>query len=1137
MSLKGSDPPALTGHDSQRSINLTRYITLEKAQGLPNCFLKFLTDPEKEASRFGDLAEVAKLDLAPGGRFEQEFRLKVEPALDCEYSESVHKELLRLFKSLIEFRAAELHAAARGDYDTAISLQLRTRQVQSKYETILQYCCVRTLVLSAEDFSRISPFVNGKGNLPDELPEDIRAIGVFPSTSILMIDGLPFVHSLMSAPSTRNVELRVRIPVQASLEDWGCAPAKGAVLPPDSSHICRRILSGTLFLLGLALFVGAAVVPTDWEDIYDPPESGLVGRFFTAYHAPFTIPGCINATIAAVEQDDPTGEIAWAQETLADCSFGIPIRAIMVAGGAGLWGIAVSTWWSASVLARSRGSADMSDASVRVFQATRAYLRPAGIATAVMAGLGAVLALGVADRIGRKPWRPDVCVSVLIGAGLSWLAGYLAVQSAVEASSRVAAVVWMQGNLNGMSHGVRVTFQNGASSGLVAVAFSIAGSAFCYGATANAQSVVGFALGTCLTCVAGRTAAGICSAGLRQAVRRCTKHKVGARQTTGHSAVIDAVVATSIFLIDILGGVSDTAETAACVLAAGVVLGTLEFGTHGANFALLAAAVGIFASILTVSWMWIPDKRREDEPMSSRMARALSCNVLLGRLVVFFGLFVLVFVVLKDPASDLVDAAGSQREPAWRLCACVTLGILLGVLAGRVTKRFTNVDHAPAQTVARASTSGVSVELLRGLGCALHGSYVNLIVLGLVVILAHELAGWFGVAMAARGAVTLSPVVHAAMTCVPVGLAAEFCSMLCPVVPKWVRPVLRDIEDIGYKYATAEKGLKHVSASIVSLSLVAAFGAEANVFSADLVSPQVMAGVFFGVLFPYGLGALMSVAIAAAANRTEKEIRAQVQEVSLQQGHSMQQGHSSGSEEGAFIDDAEALDKACARILKVGAWSSLGWLIPILSAAVALPVGIGLFLGSTFLYSALVAGVLSNAAFGMQYGTAGRMWNSVFRWLDKGGYQSAMPKRDEEGRLHLFRGIVLDEKVTHGPGSTGHTSASECDWVGAPLRDAVVPGLSSMIKLTACWALVVGRNMDERWDKYWVGLIVVGILCVTLVAMHFLKKLCCSSKEDVRGSYETEPQYIPEVEDQHHDVEDQEMDEVPEPAGEPQEDK
>jgi K(+)-stimulated pyrophosphate-energized sodium pump len=178
----------------------------------------------------------------------------------------------------------------------------------------------------------------------------------------------------------------------------------------------------------------------------------------------------------------------------------------------------------------------------------------------------------------------------------------------------------------------------------------------------------------------------------------------------------------------------------------------------------------------------------------------------------------------------------------------------------------------------------------------------------------------------------------------------------------------------------------------------------------NIISPQVLVGLFIGVLLPFVFASFAIRAVGKAAFKIVEEVRRQFREI---------KGIMTGK---GKPDYSKAID-----IATVAAQKEM--IIPGI-LPVVVPIFLGLTLGVESVAAFLIGVTLSGFILAMQMNTGGAAWDNAKKYIEEG---------------HMG-----------GKGSEAHKAAVTGDTFGDPLKDTAGPSLHVLVKLVNTVCLVFG---------------------------------------------------------------------------------
>jgi K(+)-stimulated pyrophosphate-energized sodium pump len=299
---------------------------------------------------------------------------------------------------------------------------------------------------------------------------------------------------------------------------------------------------------------------------------------------------------------------------------------------------------------------------------------------------------------------------------------------------------------------------------------------------------------------------------------------------------------------------------------------------------------------------------------------------------------------------------------------------------------------------------------------------VPAIVVVVAMWLANDLAGTYGVALAAVGMLSTLGITLATDAYGPVADNAGGIAEQAHLDPQ-VRERTDALDSLGNTTAATGKGFAIGSAVLTALALMAAYsvvvdnlneakaldeGLEFVKITFDLSNVNVLMGLFVGSLTPFLFAALTMQAVGRTAMAMVNEVRRQFREIT-------------GLLEGtAEADYARAVD-----ISTTGAMREM--ILPGV-LAVAAPISVGAILGAEALGGLLIGSISTGFLLAVMMANAGGAWDNAKKFIEAGAHG--------------------------GKGSAPHAAAVVGDTVGDPFKDTSGPSLNILIKLMSIVALV-----------------------------------------------------------------------------------
>jgi K(+)-stimulated pyrophosphate-energized sodium pump len=347
----------------------------------------------------------------------------------------------------------------------------------------------------------------------------------------------------------------------------------------------------------------------------------------------------------------------------------------------------------------------------------------------------------------------------------------------------------------------------------------------------------------------------------------------------------------------------------------------------------------------------------------------------------------------------------------------ILLGSIVGAIMSTVTEYYTAMGKRPVQSIVNQSSTGHATNIIGGLSVGMESTVIPTLVLAAGIFISYELAGLYGVAIAAAGMMATTAMQLAIDAFGPIADNAGGIAEMAHL-PEEVRGRTDVLDAVGNTTAAAGKGFAIASAALTSLALFAAFCGVAGISSIDIYKANVLAGLFVGAMIPFIFSSLAIAAVGRAAMKMVEEVRRQFREIP-------------GIMEGTAKPE---YDKCVA----ISTEASIREMVAPGLIALLVPVAVGFTFGPEVLGGTLAGVTVSGVLMGIFMNNAGGAWDNAKKSFEKGA--------------------VINGK-TYYKGSDPHKAAVTGDTVGDPFKDTSGPSMNILIKLMSIVSLVIAPHI------------------------------------------------------------------------------
>jgi K(+)-stimulated pyrophosphate-energized sodium pump len=681
----------------------------------------------------------------------------------------------------------------------------------------------------------------------------------------------------------------------------------------------------------------------------------------------------------------------------------------------GLVGLVVMIFKAIWVGKQDSGDANMVELAGYIARGSQAFLRAEWRVLGVFVVIAAALLAWSAELeavAAHTDWV--IAVAFVIGAVFSAFAGWIGMNIATKANVRTT-----QAARTSLAQALKVSFTGGTVMGLGVAGLAVLGLGTLYivftGMYTNVaqalEVLAGFSLGAESIALFARVGGGIYTKAADVGADLVGKVEAGIPEDDPRNpATIADNVGDNVG--DVAGMGADLFGSYVATMLATMVLGREVVSQDNFDgmapilLPMVIAGLGIIFSIIGTFFVRI---KGEDSSVMNALNLGNWSSMVLTAVSSYF----VIQWMLPETMSFERNGSEALVITSMNVFWSIILGLVVGTLMSIVTEYYTSMGRRPVDSIVQKSGTGHGTNVIGGLAVGMESTVLPILILAAGIYGSFELAGLYGVAIAAAGMMATTAMQLAIDAFGPIADNAGGIAEMSHL-PSEVRERTDNLDAVGNTTAATGKGFAIASAALTALALFAAYVGLAGIDGIDIYKADVLAMLFVGAMIPFFFSSLAISAVGKAAMEMVREVRRQFREIP-------------GIMEGTGKPEYE-------KCVEISTKASIREMVAPGALALIAPILVGFTMGPEALGGLLAGITVSGVLMGMFQNNAGGAWDNAKKSFEKG--------------------VVIDGE-SFKKGSEPHKAAVTGDTVGDPFKDTSGPSMNILIKLTSIVALVI----------------------------------------------------------------------------------
>lgn len=701
----------------------------------------------------------------------------------------------------------------------------------------------------------------------------------------------------------------------------------------------------------------------------------------------------------------------------------------------GLLGLLVMIIKSRWVNKQDAGDAKMQDLANHIREGALAFLSAEYRILAIFVVLAGILLGVISSLVETTHWF--IIVAFIVGAFFSALAGNIGMRIATAANVRTT-----QAARTSLPQALKVSFAGGTVMGLGVAGLAVFGLSMIFiflfqyfmggtwtnngDMTVVLEALAGFSLGAESIALFARVGGGIYTKAADVGADLVGKVEAGIPEDDPRNpATIADNVGDNVG--DVAGMGADLFGSYVATVLASMVLGNYVIRDMGGSIddafngigpillPLVIAGLGIVFSILGTMLIKVSGNDAKEAQVQAALNKGNWGSIVLTAIACYF----IIDLLLPAEMTMVFFGEGSLTVSSMSVFYAVLVGLAVGGLISYFTEYYTGLGKKPVLDIVQNSATGAATNIIAGLSTGMISTFAPILLFAGAIWGAYELAGFYGVGIAASAMMATTAMQLAIDAFGPIADNAGGIAEMSEL-PDDVREKTDILDSVGNTTAAIGKGFAIASAALTALALFAAYVTFTGIDGINIFKADVLAALFIGGMVPVVFSALAMRSVGKAAMEMVKEVRRQFKEIP---------GIMEGTGKPEYGKCVDISTKAALREMMLPG-----------AITIIAPILIGFLMGPEALGSYMAGVAVSGVLWAIFQNNAGGAWDNAKKSFEAG--------------------VMIDGEMTY-KGSEAHKAAVTGDTVGDPFKDTSGPSMNILIKLTCLVGLVIAPILGE----------------------------------------------------------------------------